>query len=170
MPLFRRPRPRLGDLPEDLDSRRKAIGSGEARDAQGVAGQRGPVPRPRLRVSMGVINGETIAGSKQIVPALGTREYLEFQNQSLLNDMMLNFGAGAGAKVGLLVPAGGSRIWDIKVPVNTIHVWCAVVGQAFAVSEGVAVDSGESAPESSAASPSSAAPAASSGSFLRPFG
>ncbi len=129
----------LGELPGDLESRRKEIGGGVQADTGAPAsapGRPGPA-RGRLRVSAGVLNGVTVAGSKQIAPGLATRDYLEFQNQSLVNDMVLNFGTAAGLKIGIVVPAGQTRIWDTKPIINSLHVFCVAAGQPWAVVEGI---------------------------------
>jgi len=115
---------RLGDLPRDLSLQRGASGT----MASGA-----------VVVSAGTLNDVTVAGSKPVVASRQDRQSLEFQNQSLTIDMRLNWGMAATVGTGLIVPAGGTRIWDVKVPVNGLHVFCAVAGEPYCVSEGVPV-------------------------------
>jgi hypothetical protein len=133
----RRPGGGLGDLPGDLESRRRAVGASD--DGRSPLQ---PLPGPaalvqRLRVSAGILNGQTVVGSKQAIPGHGERELLGFQNQSVLSDMRINFGVGAGPSVGWTIPAGTGIILDIKVPINSVFVWCAVAAQPYALMEGV---------------------------------
>lgn len=83
-------------------------------------------------------NGLTIAGSVLVSNTQG-RTYFDFQNQSGASDMRINFGFPATADIGILIPAGGSRIWDapalVGVVSDTVYVFCAVADQRYAYSE-----------------------------------
>lgn len=83
-------------------------------------------------------NGLTIVGSVVVSNTQG-RTYFDFQNQSGASDMRINFGFPATADIGILIPAGGSRIWDARADVgvvsDTVYVFCAVADQRYAYSE-----------------------------------
>lgn len=122
MRVFRRTRGGLGELPGDLD--RQSAGSA-----------RPPKQKRNFKtVSLGIVNGRTVAGSKIVTPGR-ERGYLEFQNQSAASDMRLNFGNEASADTGIVVPAGGTHIWDIAVPENGLSVFCVDANQPYAVCE-----------------------------------
>jgi len=142
MSVFRRRRPGgLGDLPGDLGTRFSGEGSSLATSRDAAAIQPAPPEVPaaaRRRVySFGVRNSITVQGSKLAAPAFKPRRYLKFQNQSLANDMRIEFGVNCSAATGELVPAGTALIWDIICPSDSVSVFCAVAGQPYSITEGV---------------------------------
>jgi hypothetical protein len=125
----------LGELPEDLSRQITPI----------TARQQAPGDPRRgasriVRMTVGIHNGLTVAGSKAAVQANAQRVYLEFQNQSATAEMRLRFGMEASADTGLAIPAGGVHIWDIAVPIDGLYVFCATDKQPFALAEGVEVE------------------------------
>jgi hypothetical protein len=93
------------------------------------------VPARNIILRNGVI---ATANVSQLVSDKPNRSYFEFQNQSD-TDMMVNFAAVASANVGVLIPAGGSRIWDALSMVgevtDNVFVFCTAAGKAFSFAE-----------------------------------
>lgn len=79
----------------------------------------------------------TVVGDK-IFSRSNIRKFFEFQNKDAVNDMILAFGIAATATVGVLVGPLGSARWEIEVPSEEIHVFCAVAGAAFSWQERLA--------------------------------
>lgn len=82
-------------------------------------------------------NDVTVAGQKLVSSKVG-RSYFDFQNQSD-TDMRINFAIPATAEIGIIVPAGASRIWDarsdIGVVADDVYVFCTLGNKAYAYSE-----------------------------------
>lgn len=82
-------------------------------------------------------NDVTVLGQKLVSNTKG-RSYFDFQNQSD-TDMRVNFAIPATAEIGIIIPAGSSRIWDAKsdigVVADDVYVFCTVAGKAYAYSE-----------------------------------
>jgi hypothetical protein len=79
-------------------------------------------------------NDVTVVGDKVFAKAT-VRKFFEFQNQDTVNDMKIAFGVPASADVGVLIGPLGSARWEIEVPSEEIHVFCAVASAKFSWQE-----------------------------------
>lgn len=86
---------------------------------------------------MPIQNDVTVAGSK-VAAKSNARKFLEFQNKSLVQDMILSFGIPASADVGDLIGPLGSIRYEIEVPSEEVNVFCAVAGEKFSLQERLA--------------------------------
>ena len=82
-------------------------------------------------------NNVTVAGDF-IFSIQKVRKFLEFQNQDAVNDMRVAFGVPGDANTGILIGPLGSARWEIEVPAEDAHVFCAAAGAKFSFQERIA--------------------------------
>ena len=82
-------------------------------------------------------NNITVAGDF-IFSIQKVRKFLEFQNQDAVNDMRVAFGVPGDANTGILIGPLGSARWEIEVPAEDAHVFCAAAGAKFSFQERIA--------------------------------
>jgi len=141
------PQRQLGDLPGDMESRIERIGGGgkaperKAPAAAAGAGRAASDSAGAARVTqchMFQLNG-VAADSKAVLPGNPKRVYIEFSNESFVEEMRVNFSGRAGPASGTRIPPGGTRVWDVVVPVDVLHVFCASAGEPWSLMEGTPV-------------------------------
>jgi hypothetical protein len=87
---------------------------------------------------MSAQSNTTVIGD-QIIAKGGIRKFMEFQNNSLIANMVLQYGAVATAVVGDIIVPGGSIRFEIEVPSEDVHMFCGNAGEPYTYQERLAV-------------------------------
>ena len=119
----------------------RATARQQAGDISSAVARSQPEPTPRAiatqRARFFVLNGFIPqSGQVNALPVNPKRVYLEFSNESFANTMRVMFGGPSSNSLGVRIPPGATRVWDVVCPIDGFYIFGNNPGDAWSLTEG----------------------------------